>query len=85
MSRGFGAPIVSQEIKRYVGLDFYKPHIEFAKNNLEEKNPKYKFYHQDMLVSSNPKEQFDCAFALDVLEHINESDEDIFLKILKNI
>ena len=83
---GFGAPIVSQEIKRYVGFDFYKPHVDFAKSNLESSDSKYNFYHRDILLNSKAPEQFDCAFALDVLEHISEKHEnDFFVNIKKHL
>jgi len=77
---GFGAPIVSQGAMKYTGLDFYKPYIEFAKDNLETKENKFQFIHHDILLGTHSTEQFDCAFALDVLEHIESSNEELFFR-----
>ena len=77
---GFGAPIVAQNIEKYTDLDFYEPHINFAKNNTDLDKCKFKFLHHDILLDPFLDGSFDCAFALDVLEHIEKDQENLFFK-----
>jgi len=80
---GFGAPIVSQNFDMYTGLDFYEPHISFARNNFKEFSDKFKFFHHDILLKPLLEPIFDCAFALDVLEHIEKDKEELFFNNIK--
>ena len=74
---GFGAQIICKEVKAYLGVDFYLPHINSAKERNTAPNAKYETY--DML--NGPIERgFDGVFALDVLEHIVPEKEDLFLQ-----
>lgn len=76
---GFGAPIIAQHVKRYHGIDFYLPHILEAKftpglpSNVV-------FSATDMLDPYGLWERYDAAIALDVLEHIDPAQEDMFLR-----
>lgn len=77
---GLGALIVAKEVNEVVGIDFYKPHIDSCNKrlgNLPINN--IKFFAKDILA--NPiKESFDGVFALDVIEHIDPIQEDLFMK-----
>ena len=74
---GFGAQIICKEVTAYLGVDFYLPHINSAKERNTAPNAKYETY--DML--NGPIERgFDGVFALDVLEHIVPEKEDLFLQ-----
>jgi len=78
---GFGARIVTQEIPNYVGIDFYKPYVSFSISNALREGVNYR--EHDILdghVRDQNGHRFDSAFALDVLEHIHPSDEDLFLR-----
>lgn len=86
---GFASRIVSQAVKKISGLDIVDEHIESARETLCEKWPMTFFAH-DMLSGPIPAElgggQFDAAFSMDVLEHIDPSIEDIFLSnIVKSL
>ena len=74
----FGTRIVSQTVKKVTAVDFDPLFVEEAKAN-EGKNWPINFYLHDMLVSPFQSE-FDGLYSLDVLEHINPKDEEIFLK-----
>jgi len=80
---GFGSSIVSKEVKQLYALDFYKPYIESCKRRINVEN--IKFSSHDMLDGPIP-ENFNGVFALDVLEHIEKSHEDAFMKnIVKSL
>lgn len=78
---GFGANLIIGETSEYVGIDFYKPYIDYANQNINHSNAK--FIAHDLLdgpVSRKSNEsRFESAFALDVLEHILPESEDLFL------
>ena len=74
---GFGAAVVSQNVKRLHGVDFYVPHIESCNRRI--KNEKLTFEAADILTGPIRK-NFQGAFALDVLEHIDQASEDCFMK-----
>lgn len=73
----FASRIVRQEVGKLTVSDFDPVFIEDVKRRM---NPKWAvdcFVH-DML-SGPPPGQFDAAYALDVLEHIEPASEDVFL------
>lgn len=78
---GFGANLVFPVVENYLGIDFYKPYIEFAQNNCRSKNAR--FLHGDILDQSSVELKtsapYEACFALDVLEHINPVDEHTFM------
>jgi 2-polyprenyl-3-methyl-5-hydroxy-6-metoxy-1,4-benzoquinol methylase len=74
---GFGAHIIKKEVKKYTGIDFYKPYIKSCRERIKEED--YCFLEQDILdgsISGN----FDGIFALDVFEHIEKSQSDLFME-----
>lgn len=77
---GFGAHLVIQEVKEYVGIDFYHPYIDFANSSLQPAGAEFRAH--DLLDGPVLKlngGRFESAFALDVLEHILPKDEENFL------
>ena len=80
---GFGSIIVSDFVKSLTSIDFYKEHIEQAKKNVEPHKDNISFIGGDFLEYKFNK-KFDSCFALDVLEHIDPKQEQIFLsKVLE--
>ena len=78
---GFGAALVSQNVNHLHGVDFYVPHIESCNRRIKSK--KMTFEAADILtgpISNN----FQGAFALDVLEHIDKVNEDCFMMNICN-
>jgi 2-polyprenyl-3-methyl-5-hydroxy-6-metoxy-1,4-benzoquinol methylase len=74
---GFGSMLVAQAVGQLTAVDFYLPYIESSKRRI--KDDRISFGGHDMLDSPVDGD-FDGAFALDVLEHINQEDEDLFMK-----
>ncbi len=74
---GFRTRIVSPFVNTIVAIDFYKPHIEEAKNNGGDEYAT--FYNHDFLDGWS-EDNFNVAYALDVLEHIDEKQESKFLQ-----
>ena len=75
----FATPLVSEEVNELVACDFDKVFIDDVKKAHPYSSKNMKFVSHDMLAGPF-KTKFDGAFALDVLEHIEKSDEDIFMK-----
>ena len=74
---GFGAQIICKEVTAYLGVDFYLPHINSAKERNTAPNANYETHD----ILNGPIERgFDGVFALDVLEHIVPEKEDLFLQ-----
>lgn len=74
---GFYAPIVAEAVTNYYGTDFDPIFIDNA--NLNNKLlPSDTFFVHNMIESSTEK-QYDGIFSLDVLEHIDKKDEDLFM------
>ncbi len=73
----FGTRIVRQEVERLTATDFDPVFVEDVKARM---NPRWPFDVRvhDMLTGPVPGE-FDAAYALDVLEHIQPKDEEAFL------
>lgn len=78
---GWGAPIVAKEVGHLHGIDFYVPYIESCKDRFAEGIPasNVSFEARDILEGTLEK-KFDGIFALDVLEHILPSQEDLFMR-----
>jgi len=74
----FGTPLVSEEVKELVACDFDKLFIDDV-NKTHPYRGKITFISHNM-VTQPFKEQFDGAYALDVLEHIEKSNEDAFME-----
>lgn len=74
----FGTRIVVQEVERLTATDFDPLFIEDVKNRMTERWSFDCVVH-DMLKAPMPG-KFDAAYALDVLEHIPASQEDLFIQ-----
>ncbi|MFL2927821.1 MAG: class I SAM-dependent methyltransferase [Opitutales bacterium] len=75
---GQGTRLVQQEVGHVTALDFDKVFIDDFKQRKDPEWPITLLVH-DML-DGPVKEQFDGIYSLDVLEHIQPSDEDRFIK-----
>jgi len=75
---GFGSRIVAQSVGRLTGIDFDPAFIEDARKRPADRWP-IRFERHDLLSAPYPG-AYDAIFALDVLEHIDPSDEDRFLR-----
>ena len=75
---GFGTRIVRQEVGSVTAVDFDPLFIDDAKQNCSDKWP-IEFHVHDMLEGGFSERSFDGAYAVDVLEHISEEDEDQFI------
>lgn len=74
---GFNAPIVMQEVKALTITDFDE---EFIKDAIARRPPEYPYVAQVHNFLDSPIDgMFDAAYSLDVLEHIEASDERRFL------
>lgn len=75
---GLGSLVVSKFVGSILAVDFYKPHIEEAVAHMSPVLPKVEFRGCDILDGplAGP---FDAAFSLDVFEHIDPAQEDLFL------
>jgi 2-polyprenyl-3-methyl-5-hydroxy-6-metoxy-1,4-benzoquinol methylase len=80
---GFGAQIVAKNVESYLGTDYYLPYIEhamkFSKRNNMEFQP-FDILESAILRNPSDNSKFDGVFALDVLEHIDKQNDDIFMK-----
>jgi 2-polyprenyl-3-methyl-5-hydroxy-6-metoxy-1,4-benzoquinol methylase len=75
---GFGTRLVAQTVKHVTGIDFDPDYIESA---IETANPRYSMsFRQHDILKDPATGDFDAVFALDVLEHIHEEQEDLFLR-----
>ena len=74
----FATRVVCQEVGAVVGVDFDPLFIEDAKKYMDEKWPIDCRLH-DMLNDGPIAENFDGAYALDVLEHIEPTHERMFI------
>jgi cyclopropane fatty-acyl-phospholipid synthase-like methyltransferase len=78
----FGTRIVVQEVKKLTATDFDPLFVEDT-NKRMNKRWAFECRTHDMLQASFPGE-YDGMYALDVLEHISEKDEDCFLTNMVN-
>jgi 2-polyprenyl-3-methyl-5-hydroxy-6-metoxy-1,4-benzoquinol methylase len=74
----FGTRIVQQHVQAVTAVDFDPLFIDDVKQRANPHWPLVSFVH-DVLLEPVPG-RFDAVYALDVLEHIEEKDEDRFLK-----
>jgi 2-polyprenyl-3-methyl-5-hydroxy-6-metoxy-1,4-benzoquinol methylase len=74
----FGTRIVQQTVRKISAIDFDPLFIDDVKARMNPYWPLAAFVH-DMLRGPVPG-RFDAAYALDVLEHIPEHQEDLFIK-----
>jgi hypothetical protein len=69
---GFGAHLVSPVVDHLDCIDFYKPYIESSNRRCTAKNTN--FFEHDMLDGPFG-EKYNGVYSLDVLEHIEKSEE----------
>jgi 2-polyprenyl-3-methyl-5-hydroxy-6-metoxy-1,4-benzoquinol methylase len=77
----FGTRIVQQEVKKITAIDFDPVFIEDAIARYNPNWPITLFTH-NMLEGAVPGGPFDSAFCLDVLEHIDPTNEQAFMNNL---
>ncbi len=76
---GLGTLVVSKVVKQITAVDFYKPHIEAALEGMAPVIPNATFAGHDMIDGPVPG-SFDGAFTLDVFEHIDPEQADVFMR-----
>ena len=79
---GFGSTLVASNVERYTGIDFDPIFIENIHEYRDELINRT-FYVHNILASSINK-NFDGIYSLDVLEHIDKKDENIFMLNIVN-
>lgn len=78
-NEGFGTPIVAQSVGHVHGVDYYLEHIESSRRRLKGVIKNATFEAHDFLDAPVlPK--FDAAFCMDVIEHIDPKQEELFFK-----
>jgi len=76
---GWPTRIVLQEVKSVHGIDIDPVFIEDMKERHDPQWP-FTFEVHDMLSGPIKQTPFDAAYSLDVLEHIAQKDEDVFMR-----
>jgi 2-polyprenyl-3-methyl-5-hydroxy-6-metoxy-1,4-benzoquinol methylase len=76
---GLGTIIVAKSVEKIVAIDFYKPHIKSANKNIKKFVNNIDFLSHD-IISEPVKNIFNAAYSLDVLEHIDPKQEDIYMR-----
>ena len=76
---GIGTLLVAKTVKEIVAFDFYRPHVDWCRDNMAPYMPNVTFMGHDMIAGPVPG-GFDAAFALDVIEHIDPAQEGLFLR-----
>ena len=76
---GFDSMVVAQTVDELHSIDFYLNHIRSCQRRLEPLLDNVKFYGADIL-DGPILDDFDAVFALDVLEHIEKTSEDQFMR-----
>jgi 2-polyprenyl-3-methyl-5-hydroxy-6-metoxy-1,4-benzoquinol methylase len=76
----FGTRVVQQTVKSVTAVDFDPLFIQDAKDRMDP-NWKFEIRVHDILLGA-VSGRFDAAYALDVLEHIPPSSEDLFMQNL---
>lgn len=77
----FGTRLVQQEVEHVTATDFDPVFIEDAKSRFNPNWPMTLKVHD--IIASPMAEQFDAAYSLDVLEHIQKNDEKAFIANIK--
>lgn len=76
---GLGTLVVAKAVKQVVATDFYKPHIESCQSRLGNRVSNIEFKGHD-IIDGPVGNDFNAAFSLDVFEHIDPSQEDLYMK-----
>jgi len=75
---GFGAPIIAQAVKQLHCFDWEQRHIDANPKRL--KHLKNVSWQQADFVKSPPKLKVDAAYSVDVIEHLEPSQETAFME-----
>lgn len=75
----FGTRVVQQTVEKVTVSDFDPFFIEHVNSNQSDKWPLEAIVHNMISDGAVKPEHFDAVFALDVLEHINKNDEQVFI------
>ncbi len=75
---GLGSLLVAKSVKKLVATDFYKPHIESCVGNTSSFAKNIEFRWHD-IIGGPIVEHFAGAYSLDVLEHIDPKQEDLYM------
>lgn len=82
---GSGTVFVAAEVESVVAIDFYKPYIDVCLSHVAPMVSNIQFMGHD-IIGGPVEGRFDGAYALDVLEHIDPAQEDLFMRnILKSL
>jgi 2-polyprenyl-3-methyl-5-hydroxy-6-metoxy-1,4-benzoquinol methylase len=80
----FGSRLVLQEVKSLTATDFDPVFVEDVQRRMDERW-KFECRQHDLLAGPFPG-PFDAAYALDVIEHIDVADEEVFVgNIVKSL
>jgi 2-polyprenyl-3-methyl-5-hydroxy-6-metoxy-1,4-benzoquinol methylase len=77
-SLGIGASILAEPARSYMGVDLDDSAIQTALSNLKE--DKFTFVHDDFLGKTYG--QFEAIVSLDVIEHIDPKQEDLYFQTI---
>lgn len=80
---GFTSIFVAEHVEQLVSIDFFKPYIEEAKVFMQPHLGNVSFRDHDIIdgvVELEGGKRFDAAFSMDVLEHIDQSQEHLYMK-----
>jgi len=75
---GLGSLVIAQAAGHLVATDFYRPHIESCLRRFKGYSVNIEFRGHDIL-DSPVTENFDGAVSLDVFEHVDPVQEDLYL------
>jgi cyclopropane fatty-acyl-phospholipid synthase-like methyltransferase len=75
---GLGSLVVSKSVKRLVATDFFRPHIEFCLAAMAKPLGNVEFLGHDIIAGPVGR-NFDAAFSMDVIEHIDPQQEELFI------
>ena len=75
---GLGTWMLSKYTNFIIGIDTDKKALKFAKKNYLIKDKNY--YAIKNILEPNDSIDFDCSIAIDVIEHIPQNKEDLFIK-----
>lgn len=84
-AEGFSSSIISQFVKKIYAIDNFPKHIEQAQETTARHFKNITFKEHD-IINAPVLKNFDAAYSMDVLEHIDKKQENIFMKnILKSL
>jgi 2-polyprenyl-3-methyl-5-hydroxy-6-metoxy-1,4-benzoquinol methylase len=76
---GFGSLLVAGSVKSLTATDFDKPHIDSCVGRYADHFPNIDFRVHD-IVDGPLSGEYRAGFAMDVLEHIDPAQEDLFMR-----